>query len=85
MPDSAGSGEDEDALTRLDVRGLDQRLPGREPRERERARLDVVQSRPGSRASWRDGEVTYSAYAAASRGKRGIPKTRSPTENLVTP
>ena len=37
VPDPAGRGEDEDALTRLDVRGLDERLPGREPGERERA------------------------------------------------
>ena len=44
MSDSARRGEDEDALTRLHVRGLDQRLPGREPRERDCSRLDVVQS-----------------------------------------
>jgi len=33
-----------DALTRLDVRGLDQRLPGGEPGERERRRCDVVEA-----------------------------------------
>ena len=43
VPDAAGGGEDQDALTRPDVRGLDERLPGREPGERQRAGLDVVQ------------------------------------------
>ena len=44
VPDTARRGEDEDALARLDVRGLDQRLPGREPGQWERSRLDVVQA-----------------------------------------
>jgi len=43
MSDSTRRGENEDALTRLNVRGLDQRLPGREPRERDCPRPDVVQ------------------------------------------
>ena len=60
MPDSSGSGEDEHALAGLDFGRLDEGLPRRQPRERERRGLDVAQS-SGVRASWRDGEVTYSA------------------------
>ena len=43
VPDAAGGGEDQHALSGLDVGRLDERLPGRQPGERQRAGLDVAE------------------------------------------
>ena len=43
------------------------------------------ESPAGRCAKCREGAVTNSAYAPASRGNQGIPNTASPTENRVTP
>ncbi|GAA3157533.1 hypothetical protein GCM10020001_096940 [Nonomuraea salmonea] len=39
----------------------------------------------GLRAKWREGAVTYSAYAPAWRGNHGMPNTSSPGWKRVTP
>jgi hypothetical protein len=42
-------------------------------------------SSAGLWVNWRDGAVTYSAYALAARGNQGMPNTGSPGASLVTP
>jgi hypothetical protein len=43
VPDSAAGSVNEHALAFLHLRRIDQALPGREPRERQRGRLEVAE------------------------------------------
>src|SRR5262245_3200628 len=77
VPDPSGGGEDQHPVARLHAGGLDERLPGREPGERERTGLDVAEpvGDPGA----------LPRGARSVLGVSGSPKTRSPGWNLVTP
>jgi hypothetical protein len=84
VADAAGGAVDEDALAFLDIRRVNERLPGNQARQRKGRGVNVIdRCRLGREPTrWR-GDVFR--VRPAWSGKHGMPKTSSPGEKRSTP